>query len=167
MTTVNIPVTFHAFKVSSQDPPPPAADPPPAPPADGGAPPPPPADGGAPPAPGGAPPAAPELIFPNLAAWKTDFMGRVDVVKKTVEDVPGDDEEVKRVKKIARDIIRTIDNRMKEIEKVVSQRTVAAQLSDQEEKLSNAGRRLFGIKWNTTPCGAGFVQSNCGKFAGC
>lgn len=150
---------FQPHSVSCQDPPPAET-----PPAEGA--PPPPAEG-APPA--GAPPAGAEaeLIFPNLPAWKTDFTGRVETVKKTVADVSGDDEEVKRVKKIARDIIRTIDNRMKEIEKIVSQRTVAAQLSDQEEKLSNAGRRLFGIKWNTIPCGAGFVQSNCGKFVGC
>lgn len=155
--------------MSCQDPPPaegPPAETAPPPPAEG-APPAGPPPAGSPPA--GSPPAGGdlELIFPNLATWKTDFTGRVETVKKTVADVPGDDDEVKRVKKIARDIIRTIDNRMKEIEKVVSQRTVAAQLSDQEEKLSNAGRRLFGIKWNTIPCGAGFVQSNCGKFAGC
>lgn len=122
-------------------------------------------------APPATPPPIPEMIFPNLEGWKKSLQGRIDLVKKFI--VPDknqyEDQEILKIKKIAGEIMKSIEDRLKD-KKVMSgknQRAVANQLSDLEEKLTNAGRRLFGIRWNSLPCGAGFVQSNCGQLRPC
>ena len=110
-----------------------------------------------------------ETIFPNLKTWRDDFAKRLDVLNKTIAVTPVDDEETKKMKLSAQEITKTIGMRMSESKMMLNrnQRIIANQLADLEEKLSSAGRKLFGIKWNSIPCGAGFAQAQCGNFASC
>lgn len=124
------------------------------------------------PAPAAAPaaPAAPaENIYPTLKAWREDFGKRLDILNKTIAVTPVDDEETKKMKLSAQEITKTIGMRMVEPKMMMNknQRIVANQLADLEDKLSVAGRKLFGIKWNSVPCGAGFAQAQCGNFVSC
>ena len=117
------------------------------------------------------PPPVPELIFPNLEEWKKNINDRLEKAKKFIVSDKGqyEDQEIIKVKRIAADIMNAIEERLKDKKAMNSknQRSVANQLAELEEKFSNAGRRLFGIRWNAVPCGAGFVQATCGQLKPC
>lgn len=110
-----------------------------------------------------------ETIFPNLKVWREDFAKRLDMLNQTVAVTPVDDDETKKMKQAAQEVTRTLGMRLSEPKMMMNrnQRIIANQLADLEEKLSSAGRKLFGIKWNSVPCGAGFAQAHCGNLAPC
>lgn len=127
-----------------------------------------------PPAGGGeqaTPAADPETIFPNLKSWREDLTKRLDLLNKTIIVAPVDDDETKKSKLSAQEVTKSIWMRMNEPKNSMinrkDQRSIANLLAELEDKLSSVGRKLFGIKWNSIPCGAGFVQAHCGSIAPC
>lgn len=145
----------------------------------GGGPPP----GGPPP--GGPPPGSPggggdvltpgggglnegkERIFANLKEWKEALIRRCRLMNRSIEIQQMDDEETRNQKLTAQANMREISVRLYDPKFMENrnQRIIANQLAEMEEKFSATGRKLFGIKWNTIPCGAGFVQANCADGA--
>jgi trehalose-6-phosphate synthase len=104
-------------------------------------------------------------------SWRTDLEGRARSLNDSIFINPQkDDEEVQKAKKEAIENmkqqvwVRFNDPKLMQNK---NQRIIANQFAEFEEKLSLIGRKLFGIKWNTTPCGAGFVQTSCGRIAPC
>ena len=141
-------------------------------PAEGGQPPPGgPGDQQPPPPQGGEgnPNGANEIIFPNLRSWKEDLYRRAGILNTSIIINPTDDEDTIKMKREAGENMKQISMRMmdRRLMENKNQRVIANQFAELEEKMSMTGRKLFGIKWNTTPCGAGFVQANCGKLAPC
>lgn len=131
---------------------------------------------GGPPEAGMPPPGTPrnagpyEIIFPTLRAWDEDLIKRAGLLNNTIIIQKGvDDEEVSKSKREAQEAMKQISNRLFDPRFMdnKNQRVIANQLGELEEKMTNIGRKLFGIRWNTTPCGAGFVQTNCGRMLPC
>lgn len=110
-----------------------------------------------------------ERIFPNLPTWKSDLTRRCVIMNRSIEIQQTDDEETRKQKLAAQASMREISLRLddRKLMENRNQRVIANQLADIEEKLSSTGRQLFGINWNTIPCGAGFSQANCGALLPC
>lgn len=110
-----------------------------------------------------------ERIFAKLDYWKRDLKLRLSAVKPSLELLPKDDTETIKIKTISKDMISSIELIVGDEGKVAQQdqQKMANTLSNSEDKMTNAGRRLFGIRWNTVPCGAGFVMAYCGEINPC
>ena len=140
---------------------PPQQPPPPAQSGDGSAPPPP----GPPP----QPPMASEKIFPTLKSWVDDILQRMASLTTELTPTPVDDAENGRKKKEGLDQLQGLEKGVKDPKLMANknQRAIANYLTEVEEKLAGIGRRMFGIRWNTIPCGAGYIHANCGMPAAC
>lgn len=131
--------------------------------------PPPPSDQNPPPpgGPGGG--SVNEAIFPNLPAWIQDISNRMALLTAELTPTPIDDQENARKKKEGLDQLQGIEKGVKDpkLMQNKNQRAIANFLTEVEDKLAGIGRRMFGVRWNTIPCGAGYIHANCGKPSAC
>ena len=80
-----------------------------------------------------------------------------------------DDSQTKMLKSRASGAVLTIDRIMNDNNQMNNhdQQHIARALTGLEDRLSNAGRQVYGTRWNSIGCGAGFAMARCGSARMC
>lgn len=110
------------------------------------------------------PPPPPPHIFTSLAEWIADFEGRFEKVIAGNVERHQDDGVTKVAKRKANQEISAIRGVLRNKQNLINQNNQKSvdTLVALEARLSVAGRLVFGVFWNETPCGPAFVLTACG-----
>ncbi|KAI1288339.1 hypothetical protein HDE_09405 [Halotydeus destructor] len=103
------------------------------------------------------------VIYPTLASWKASLDRRLTGLGKDLVVNAADDQSTSSLKASCAADHDAILKTLGDVRSTASQLDSAHTFANIEFLMNSIGRKLYGIKWRTTSCGAGLVFSfHCG-----